>query len=232
MKKTEIIFAEARRKFSAEEEEDARTAVKNFLKNNPQLKSIGLTASLQYLGLLPVLTEEFEKNRIKVITSKGNLTRHEAQVLGCDVNAAKNIGKKVDIFLLAGSGKFHAVQIADATSKQVFILSGNRIEKLKTEEIEIMKRKRLGAIKNFLAGKEIGIIVSTKPGQENMEEALKIKNILEKKGRKAFLFIADTININELENFLCQSWVNTACPALVLDSAKIVNWNEVSKFIK
>ena len=228
----DFMFIEARKKFSQEEIEQVKQAVENFAKNNPKIKTIGIVASLQYLGLLSLIKEELEKNKIQAITNKGKLTEHEAQVLGCDINAAKNIEERVQAFLLASNGRFHALQLANATSKPVFLLSGYEITELNREEIENMKRKRLGAVKNFLASKETGIIISTKPGQNKIKEAVKIKGMFEKQGKKAFLFIADTININELENFTCQSWINTACPALILDSSKIVNWNEVKRFFR
>ncbi|MBS3090441.1 diphthamide synthesis protein [Candidatus Pacearchaeota archaeon] len=228
----EFMFIEARKIFSQEEIEQVKQAVKNFAKNNPKIRRIGMAASLQYLGLLPIIGEELEKNKISAVTSRGNLAKHEAQILGCDINATKNIEKKVQAFLLASNGKFHALQLANSTSKPIFILSGGIIAKISKEEIESMRKKRLGAIKNFLASKEIGIIVSTKPGQNKIKDVKKIKEMLEKQGKKAFLFIADTIDINELENFSCEAWINTACPALILDSTKIVNWNEVEKFFR
>ena len=232
MKNAKVLFIEARKQFSQEEVEQARWAVENFARNNPKIKKVGLAASLQYLGLISIIKEELEKNKIQAITSKGNLTGHEAQILGCDINAAKNIEKKVQAFLLASNGKFHALQLANSTSKPVFILSGGIIAEISREEIESVRKKRLGAVKRFLSSNKIGIIASTKHGQNNMKEALKIKGILEKQGKKAVIFIGDTINISELENFSCESWINTACPALILDSTKIVNWSEVEKFFR
>jgi 2-(3-amino-3-carboxypropyl)histidine synthase len=178
---------------------------------------------------MPFLKQELEKGGVKVFTSKGNIARYPSQVLGCDVLAARNIEKYVDAFILLSDGRFHALQLA--TNKPIFILDENfvRIDK---EEIEYMRRKRLAAIKKFLASDKIGIIVSTKPGQERLKEALKIKNILERKRKKVFVFVADTINPAELENFQCHAWLNMACPALVLDSSEIVNWQDVKKFLR
>lgn len=226
----EVMFVESRRKPAAETGKQIKDAVEKFTKNFPECKKIGLIASLQYLDFIPILKKELEDKGIKALTSKGNLAKYPAQVLGCDINAAKSLEGKVDAFILLSTGRFHAIQSASETSKPVFILQEDSIQQIKKEDIGAMKRRRLGAAKKFLASREIGIIVSTKPGQNKLKEALKIKERLEKKGKKAFLFITDTININELENFSCQSWLNTACPALVLDSSKIVNWNEVEKF--
>lgn len=225
-----LMFVEARKKLQNEDKEQIEESVYEFSKKFPKIKSVGLLASLQYLDFLPFLREKLENSGIKTSTSKGTLTKYPCQVLGCDVNAAKNLENKVDSFILLSNGRFHALQIANATKKPIFIFDGG-IQELNKGEIDKMKGKRLAAVKKFLAGNEIGIIVSTKHGQNKIEEALKIKDILEKKGRKAFLFVADTININELENFSCQSWINTACPALILDSSKIVNFDEIEKFL-
>lgn len=232
----EIMFIEARKKPDAEAEKQIQKAAEEFKKNFHEIRKIGLLASLQYLDFLPVIKKELENSGIRALTGKGRLAKYPAQVLGCDINAAKNIEDKVQAFILISTGRFHAIQIAKEINKPVFILNAaaekGSIQQIKKEDIEGMKRKRLGAVKRFLASNEIGIIVSTKHGQNSMKEALKIKGMLEKKGKKAFLFIADTINIDELENFSCETWINTACPALTLDSAKIVNWQEIEKFLK
>lgn len=228
----EIMFVEARKKPTEQSKKQIKKAVKEFKKNFPKIKRAGLLASVQYLDFLPILKKELGNKGIKTSESKGMLARYSAQILGCDINAAKNIEKKVQAFILASTGRFHAIQIAKEIRKPVFILQENSIQQIGEEEIENMKRERLAAVKKFLASNEIGIVISTKSGQQNMKEALKIKDKLEKKGKKAFLFIADTININELENFSCQSWLNTACPAMTLDSSKIINWNEVERFLK
>lgn len=226
----DTVFIETKKEFSEEDRSKAKREIDEFIKEHPKITGIGLAASLQYLDMIPFAKDEFEKKGIKVHTSSGNKAVHEAQILGCDISALTKTEKKVDAFFILSSGRFHAVQAAIESNKPVFVYDTFSIKEIRKEEIESMKKKRLGAVKRFLSSKEIGIIVSTKQGQENMKEALKIKAILEKKGKRAYLFVADTINIGELENFACQSWINTACPALTLDSTKIVNWKEVNEF--
>ena len=67
----------------------------------------------------------------------------------------------------------------------------------------------------------MGILISSKPGQENLVSALKLKKKIQK-DKQVFLFLADNINLEELENYDIDSWVNTSCQALTFDS-RVVN---------
>ncbi len=220
------IFIEARIKVNEEEKEKIKNAVIGFAKL--PFKKISLISSVQYLDFVPLFKKELEKNGKIVLTSKGNLARYEAQIIGCDVNAAR---MDADAFILLSTGRFHAFQLALKTEKPIFVWNSQYMKRIHEEEIWDLKKKRSGAIKKFLAAGSIGIIVSTKPGQTKLKEALEIRKRLEKKGKRAFIFIADTINLQELENFSCQSWINTACPALILDSQNLVDYDEVSEYI-
>ena len=79
----------------------------------------------------------------------------------------------------------------------------------------------------FLKAETIGILVSTKPGQENLKKAEKLKNKLEKQGKSPYIFITNNIDITQFENFNIQSWVNTACAGLAMDNPDIININEI-----
>jgi len=220
-----VLFVEARKR----KDIDEKKAVREFLGSN-RIKRIGIAASVQYLGLAGDFKREFEKNGVKVYSARGSKTAYESQIIGCDTNAALSVNNKVDAFVILSDGRFHAVQLALKTSKSVFVLQGESLGLIGQKEVEAIRKKRNAAVVNFLHSDKAGIIISTKPGQQKLKEALKIKERLEKNGKKAFLFIADTINICELENFQCKSWVNTACSAMTLDSNKIVNTEEVEKF--
>jgi len=192
-------------------------------------KKIGLISTVQYISFLPSIKKELEKKGKKISIAKGVLAKYGGQILGCDVGAAKKLND-VDAFLFIGSGKFHAEQIALATNKQVFVFQpeNNRIDRIKEEDILKLKARKKAALANFLASEEVGILLSIKPGQENLKKALNVKKELHKKGRKAFIFLADTININELENFSCKgfAWLNAACPALNMEP-QVLNLEDI-----
>ena len=171
---------------------------------------IFLAYSIQYKALAEKL-----KNRL------GKKVAGFKQVLGCSQLKSKHP------ILLIGSGKFHAFNLA-LQGNTVYIFEGNKINKLSEKEVKKLRGKRKAALIKFLSADNIGILVSTKPGQENLKKSLILKKKLEKQDKNAHIFITDNINIEELENYNIQSWVNTACPALSFDS-RIIHLHEVEK---
>ena len=182
---------------------------------------IGLISSIQYLHMLDILCSELRKRGKKVFVG--------GQVLGCNAVEANKLKGNVDAFLLLTSGKFHALPIALKTGKKVFVWHPNAVlEAIDEREIQSLKGKRRSALIKFLSADKIGILVSLKPGQEKLNEAFKLKKRLEKEGKSAYILIADTINLQELENFSIGAWVNTACPGIALNSVNIINIDEIN----
>lgn len=194
------LFIEARRKLNA--------INLNHINLNALPNKIMLAYSIQYKNLAEKLKRKLGK---KVAGFK--------QVLGCT-----RLRRRYPI-LLIGSGKFHAIQLA-LQNNIIYILEGNKISKLGKKEIEKIKAKRKAARSKFLAADKIGILVSSKPGQKNLKPAINLRKKLEKQDKEVTLFLADNINLEELENYNIESWVNTACPALTFDS-RIVNIDEL-----
>jgi 2-(3-amino-3-carboxypropyl)histidine synthase len=193
---------------------------------------IGLIASLQYISIIYSVKKFLEKKGKKVFLakSKGRL-KYPGQILGCDVSAALAVRDKADIFLLIGSGKFHALNVASLGKPVLVWQPGSKPFMLPKEEIERMEARKKAGISKFLMAHKIGIIVSTKYGQEKLSWALKMKEKLEKKGKKVFIFIADMISKNDLENFSVDVWINTACPNLILDLPNTVNMNHIENYL-
>ena len=143
------------------------------------------------------------------------------QVLGCsDIKAKAPI-------LLIGSGRFHAISLA-LKNNRVYILENDVIVKLDGKETKKIKAKRRAAFSRFLAADSIGILVSCKPGQENLSKALRLREKIRRGGKLAYLFLSDNIYLNELENYNIESWLNTSCPVLSFD-AKILNLDELPR---
>ncbi len=147
------------------------------------------------------------------------------QVLGC---SKLHLKQQVPI-LLVGSGRFHALNLVLSTGSPIYIYNSNKIEKITERDILALKQKKQGALSRFLSAESIGILVSTKPGQNHFSEALKLKNRLESKKKKVYLFVSNSISTSEFENFKIDSWVNTACPGLAPDNSKIINSDELSE---
>jgi diphthamide biosynthesis enzyme Dph1/Dph2-like protein len=177
-------------------------------------KNIFLSYSLQYKGFAEKIKKQLSKNNIKI-------TKFQ-QVLGCSKI------KTDDPVLLIGAGRFHAMNLY-LQSPRTYLLEGNRIIEVPKKDIELLRIRLKTALIKFLSAKNIGILVSTKPGQENMIKALELKEKLKKKGKEAYIFISNNINPNEFENFNIDSWVNTACTGLSMDNPEIINYEELKE---
>lgn len=178
-------------------------------------KKLFLAYSIQYKDLALVIKKQLESNKIKI-------TNFE-QVLGCSKINTK------DPILLIGAGRFHAINLY-LQSPEVYVLDNRTISKISEKEIEVLKQKRKAALLKFFNANNIGILVTTKPGQENLTQAIKLKKKLIQKGKNAFIFISSSIDLNQFENFNIDSWVNTACQGLSYDNSSIVNLSEILKF--
>jgi len=152
--------------------------------------------------------------KIKDILSKKHKITSMIQVLGC---SSPKFSEETETILLVSSGKFHGISLAASTNLPVYILESNEMKKISNEEIESFnKRKKISYMK-FLNAEKVGILISTKPGQENLKKALALKL----KNKSPYLFLGNNIDVKEFENFGINSWVNTACPRLDFDSSII-----------
>ena len=202
------IFIEARRRGLV-----LSPKIKEFIS---RFQKFNLFYSIQYVSLAKQIKEHAGKKVIKF-----------QQVMGCS-----KINQTAEPIILVGSGKFHALQLALQTEAPIYIIEGSEIKPINREEVNNLKKKRKAAISRFLASDKIGILVSTKSGQNNLIQAKKIKQRLEKKGKFVYILIGDSFSISELENFPLPICINTACPGIQLDSSKIVNSDEISIYLK
>ena len=143
------------------------------------------------------------------------------QVLGC---SQPKLPKNTKAVLLIGSGRFHAVSLAYEAKLPIYILEKNQLIKISEKDIELYEKKNKASYLKFLNSKDLGILISTKPGQENLQRALNLKKKLKK---NSYLFLSNVINTSEFENFGLGCWVNTACPRLDMDSS-VININKIS----
>ena len=200
--------------------------LENFLKKR-RIKSIALFASVQFTDLNNFI-KQIEKIGIKVNTTKAKRTNEKIQILGCDCyedSFNKDIIQDSDLILYIGDGLFHPkalllsqINKKDFKSVIVFNPSSKKITELDKEVIEKQIQKIKRNLKLFINAKNIGILVTIKPGQQYFSAAKKLKEKLEENGKKAYIFIDDIINLNQLENYpFVKAWVNTACPRIGTD---------------
>lgn len=187
----------------------------SFLKDlNILPRNIAIVYSIQYEDIAKEIMAFLKKNRI--------ITQF-SQVLGCSRIISS---KETKAILLIGSGKFHALAIASSSTLPIYICNGERIEKISEKEIVSFNQHKKTAQIKFLSSNKIGVLVSTKPGQQNLAKALKLKDTIKQK--KIYFFLGDFLSPGEFENFGLNSWINTACPRLDMDSTSIINVEDLN----
>ena len=106
------------------------------------------------------------------------------------------------------------------SDKKVFVFNpfSKKFFKMGQEDVKKIKNKIKGSLIKFLSSSNIGVIITTKPGQMRLKQALALK---EKYKDKNFYFLLfDTIDFQQLENFpFIECFVNTACPRIALDDS-------------
>ena len=176
-------------------------------------KTLAITYSIQY---------KEQAKEIKSLLEKSHKINSFTQVLGC---SKPNFPKNTQSILLIGNGRFHAISLALASKLPVYILEDNQLTKISKKEIASLEKKQKASYVKFLNADKIGILISTKPGQQNLQKALDFKKNL--KNKKSYLFLSNNINTSEFENFGLESWVNTACPRMDMEDVRIVNIDKI-----
>jgi 2-(3-amino-3-carboxypropyl)histidine synthase len=213
-----ILYIEARKKKQEDTDRDYVIDCTNLP------KKVTLAYSVQYINIAKSVKAFLEKKGFNIIGFK--------QVLGCTKLSDE---EKKHPILLISSGRFHAVNLAiqrnhsNQNKSAIYIYSNRIISKIDKEEIKKLKKDKELNLNKFFNSQNIGILVSTKPGQQNLKKAQELKNKIKRKypEKKVNLLISNNININELENFQIDIWINTACPGLAYDSSKIINYDEI-----
>ncbi len=205
-----VVFIEARSGI------DALPAVKTAL---PLLKSskIGLITTVQHVHTLEGVCRTIKEHGKECIIGKGDSRiSHPGQVLGCNFTAARVDCEEI---LYIGSGFFHPLGAAIATGKKV-IAADPYLNQAVEVTPEKFLRQRSGYIARAMDAKVLGIIVSTKSGQNRMDLALKLKEVANKHGKVVFIILMDIVGSEQLLAFKADAYVNTACPRVAIDDAK------------
>lgn len=226
---TNIIFIDAKYEGKIELNEK----VISYLKKN-KISSVALFSSVQFTEIDLVL-QQFKTLGIKVNITKARRTSKPMQILGCDAyhdSFETDILSESDAILYLGDGYFHPKALLLAQIKQqkikpviMFNPISKTLEILEEKNILEQVKKYKRNLRFFINSQTIGILVTIKPGQNYFMSAKRLKEHLEKQGKKAYIFIDDSIKLNELENYpFIQAWVNTACPRIGTDD--IVNYKQ------
>ncbi len=184
-------------------------------------KNIAIAYSIQFKDIASEIKSSISNNVTQI-----------TQVLGCN---KPSFPKNTQAILLIGSGRFHALALASETrllesdkikgtnndfsmaeqELPIYILEKDQLSLISEKEIDSFQKRKKAAYLKFLNAEKVGILVSTKPGQEKLKQAINIRKKI--KDKYSYLFLCNNINTNELENFPLDAWINTACPRLDLD---------------
>lgn len=200
--------------------------VLDYIKEN-NVKIVGLFASVQFLKC-DTVKKQLADAGCEVKTTRAKRTDVEMQILGCDAyhdSYKEDIISVCDMLLYIGDGLFHpkAVLLSQAYKKNMKDLilwdPVNEDMTIIGKETIIKQLKKMKAnIAKYLMSKTVGIMVTTKPGQQYFDNALKLKKKLEEQGKEAYIFLDSTFETTYYENYtFIDSWVNTACPRIGFD---------------
>lgn len=182
-------------------------------------KTIGLITTAQHVHELDKVEKYLEGKGVKASVGKGSKrVPNVGQVLGCNLSSATSISQDVDCFLYIGSGNFHPIGVAMATDKPVICADPYVNEVTDVADLkDRMLRQRHGAITQAGEADTFGILVGTKPGQERLNLAFKMKQLAQKHGKKASVLLLNEFGPMKLKPFAFEAYVSTACPRIALD---------------
>ncbi len=198
-------------------------------------KDLAVFTTIQFIDALNQMLGQLRTAGITYHLCKGKHTQREGQILGCEY-----FDYPSEAFFYIGDGVFHPQAIAIKNNKPIFCYNpySQKLTLFDRADIEKAVKKHKAAVMQFFTANNIGIIVSTKPGQQFFARSVKLKEKLEKEGKKAYIFISNTIDFTQMNNFpFIECWVNSACPRIGLDDKDkvdkpIVNLEDVLPLMK
>lgn len=184
-------------------------------------KELGLFTTIQFIDSIGTILNQLKDEGITVHLLKGKHTQRAGQILGCEY-----LDYPAPAFLYIGDGQFHPQAIAIKNNKPIYCYNpySKQMVLFDRKDIDaVMKRHKIGIMK-FLEADAVGVLISTKPGQQFMKRCLLFKEKCEAKGKKVYLFLSNTVDFGQMNNFpFVQCWVNSACPRIGIDDKNKVD---------
>jgi 2-(3-amino-3-carboxypropyl)histidine synthase len=211
----------------AEVEIDTFALVEAVIPQIANWERVGLVTTIQHIHQIDEIAQELEHRGITVMISESiGKSPIKGQILGCGYSGAERINDRVDGFLYVGGGSFHPKGIIMSTRKSVVIADPFKAEvtKLGEEDMMAVARKRMAAITAVKKAKNIGILVSSKPGQRELEAALELEKKFRDRGVTVVIFYLNEVISEHLNNFIeTEGFINTACPRIAIDGINEVH---------
>jgi 2-(3-amino-3-carboxypropyl)histidine synthase len=178
------------------------------------------------------MKKQIEGTGRKVFTYRTRHSFMKGHLLGC---AVEDFGGEFDAFLYVGDGLFHPQALLLNNDKKVLMYNpfDKKTRVIEKKDIEKALKRRKGALVKFLSSENIGVLVTTKAGQQQLDSALKLKEKFPEK--KFYILISNDIDFEGLADFpFVECFVNTACPRIAYDdiekfSRPVIDITEIRK---
>ncbi|MEM2946708.1 MAG: diphthamide biosynthesis enzyme Dph2 [Candidatus Bathyarchaeia archaeon] len=212
--KVPTIYIEARAAISVTE------VVEKALPLMANWHNVGLATTVQHVQTLDEAKEMLVRAGKTVMVGDAGRLNYPGQVIGCDYSNAKSIAEDVEGFLFIGGGRFHALGLALTTSRPTVVAEPYEKRAYSIDdEAKKVQRQRWASIQEAQRAKTFAVLVGLKLGQKRVEEALTLREKLEKVGKDAYLFAVREITPEMVMNFpTVDAYVNTACPRVSIDA--------------
>ncbi|RME52566.1 hypothetical protein D6783_04255 [Candidatus Woesearchaeota archaeon] len=178
-------------------------------------RKVALFTTAQLAHVRGLLGEQLREAGKEVVLTRMRHTWEEGQLLGC---STLPVAVAADAFLYVGDGEFHPQALVIGNELPVFCFNPVSGKWCRFEEgwIRRVKRQRKGALAAFFGAKRVGVVVTTKSGQQRLSAALSLRERFVDK--EFFVFLMDVVVPESLEDFpFVEVFVNTACPRLGFD---------------
>lgn len=202
----------------------------DFLEKIP--KKVILFTNIQYHPQYDAIKAQLEAKGIEVHRVRPKHAWEEGQILGCSVEDWS--AEDVEGFVYIGDGFFHPKALLFNNEQPVFMYDPEHDEQytLTQKDIESILKRRKGAYATFLTSTEVGVLITSKYGQNRLKESFSLEEKFPDK--KFYYLMADQIDFDSLQDFnFIQVFVNTACPRIMDDHDKIfcpvINIQELTK---
>lgn len=213
-----VFFVEA---FSKVEVVEVVERAIDMLGSIKGISKVGLTAPVQHVHELPLAKQLLEKEGYQVLIGTGsNRVKYPGQVLGCDYTAAIAVEDKVDAFLHIGGGVFHALGLSLTSQKPVILCDPYRreVKELSKEALRVRAIRMYYIMRAMDEARHYGIIIGCKWRQRHISSALRVKRLLERRGKKVTLISLREVSPYALNNIIGpDAFIITACPRIPID---------------
>jgi 2-(3-amino-3-carboxypropyl)histidine synthase len=183
--------------------------------------SIGLATTVQHAHQVKEIVEKLKEAGLQVKTGKGTgKTPLDAQILGCSYMTAINIKDDVEAYLYIGGGRFHPIGIVMSTGKPVITANpyDGQVSSITEDDLMDVAKRRMAAVTIAKNSHRFGVLLSSKPGQNNLDKAVELQRMLKEQGKEAIMIYMDEIRPEHVNNYSePEILVNTACPRISID---------------